>query len=134
MDRSGTLLYDADCGICVAAATWLAERVPPRDLGLLALQQVDADPPIASIVQGRLLTQTIHFARADGAVLTGARAVLAAVRLAPRWRYLAILADHPVGYALLEPIYREIATHRRRIGRVLGLPAECPLPIRTQAS
>jgi predicted DCC family thiol-disulfide oxidoreductase YuxK len=134
VDRSGTLLYDADCGICVATATWLAERVPPTRLGLLALQQVGVDPRIAAIVAGRELPERLHFVRSDGAVLTGARAALAAGRLVPRWRLLAILADHPVGHVLLEPLYRQIAAHRRRIGRLLGLPAECPLPMRVQGA
>jgi predicted DCC family thiol-disulfide oxidoreductase YuxK len=130
MDRSGTLLYDADCGLCVVTAGWLAERVRAHDLGLMALQAVNADPALASAVVGRDLSATIHFVRSDGAVLTGARAALAAGRLVPRWRFLAILADQPVGHLLLEPLYREIAAHRRRLGRMLGLPASCPLVTR----
>lgn len=132
MDRSGTLLYDGDCGLCVATATWLADRVPPGDLGLLPLQGVATDPRIASIIEGRPLTETLHFVRSDGAVLAGARAALAVGRLVPiLGRYVALL-DRPLGHVLLEPLYREIASHRRRIGRLLGLPAECPLPIRTR--
>jgi 3-demethoxyubiquinol 3-hydroxylase len=127
MDRSGTLLYDADCGICVAGAQWLADRVAPIDLGVIALQQVEQDPALASRVEGRALSETIHFVRSDGAVLTGARAVLAAGRLVPGWRFLAILADQPLGHALLEPLYRQIASHRRRLARLLGLPAVCPI-------
>src|SRR2546426_871404 len=127
MDRSGTLLYDADCGLCVVTAAWLAERVPAARLGLLALQHVDSDPEVASAVAGRHLAATIHFVRSDGLVLTGARAVLAAGRLVPKWRLLALLADQPLGHVLLQPLYSQIAAHRRRIGRLLGLPASCPL-------
>jgi predicted DCC family thiol-disulfide oxidoreductase YuxK len=76
------------------------------------------------------LTTTIHFVRADDSILTGARAVLAAVRLVPRWRFMAIALDNAVGHAFLEPLYRQIAAHRRRIGRMLGLPVACPLPPR----
>jgi predicted DCC family thiol-disulfide oxidoreductase YuxK len=130
MDRSGTLLYDADCGLCIATAGWLAERVPADRLGLMALQAVESEPALASAVAGRDLSATIHFVRADGAVLTGAGAALAAGRLVPGWRILAILADHPIGHVLLEPLYREIAAHRRRLGRMLGLPATCPLVTR----
>jgi predicted DCC family thiol-disulfide oxidoreductase YuxK len=127
MDRSGTLLYDADCGLCVATATWLAERTPPDRLGLIALQQVGADPGLAATVAGRDLRASLHFVRPDGEILTGARAALAAGRLVRGWGLFAILADHPLGHALLEPLYREIASHRRRIGRLLGIPAVCPL-------
>lgn len=133
MDRSGTLLYDGDCGLCVATATWLAARVPASRLGLLPLQQVATDPRIAALVNGRDLAEQLHFVRADDEVLTGARGALAAGRLVPLIGWYAVLLDRPLGHRLLEPLYREIASHRRRIGRLLGLPAECPLPTRPQA-
>ena len=130
IDRSGVLLYDADCGICLATAGWLGKRVVPSRLGLLPLSEADTEPRIGRLVSGRPLTTTIHFVRADDTILTGARAVLAAVRLVPRWRFLVIALDNPLGHAVLEPIYRQIAAHRRRIGRLLGLPVACPLPPR----
>ena len=132
VDRCGSLLYDADCGICVATAGWLEARVASECLGLLALGDVADDPRVAALVEDRHLTATIHFVRSDDTILTGARAVLAAGRLVPRWRFLATMFDNGVGHLLLEPIYRQVAAHRRRIGRVLGLPASCPLPRRRQ--
>ena len=130
MDRSGTLLYDADCGLCVATATRLGELVARDRLGLLALQDVGSEPAIADIVAGRDLTDTLHFVRSDGTVLTGARAALAAGRLIPVMGWYAALLDQRVGHALLEPLYRQVAAHRRRIGGLLGLPESCPLPRR----
>ncbi len=129
-DRRGVLLYDADCGICLVMAAFLAKRVTPSRLGLLALTEADTLPRVARLVSGRPLTTTIHFVRGDDTILTGARAVLAAGRLVPRWRFLAIVLDNRAGHAVLEPLYRQVATHRRRIGRLLGLPVECPLPPR----
>jgi predicted DCC family thiol-disulfide oxidoreductase YuxK len=134
VDGSGTLLYDADCGICVATATWLESVVPASELGLLPLQAVASVPRIAALVQGRDLTESLHFVGADDVVLTGARAALAAGRLVPILGLYAVLADRPLGHRLLEPLYREIASHRRRIGRLLGLPLECPLPTRSRES
>lgn len=133
MDRSGTLLYDADCGLCIATATWLAGRVPPTRLGLLPLQQAGTDARIAALVAGRDLGESLHFVAADGAVLTGAPAALAAGRLIPILGLYAALLDRPLGHQLLEPLYREIASHRRLIGRLLGLPTECALPTRRQS-
>ncbi len=130
LDRAGSLLYDEDCGICIATASWLGARVSPRRLGLLAIGQVATDPRIAALVEGRSLATTIHFVRSDGTVLIGARAMLAAGRLVPRWRFLAALYDHRLGYELLEPLYGLIASHRREIGRTLGLPVACALPLR----
>jgi predicted DCC family thiol-disulfide oxidoreductase YuxK len=132
VDRSGTLLYDADCGLCVATATWLGRVAPANRLGLLALQDIESEPVVAARIEGRPLGDRVHFVRADGAVLTGARAVLAAGRLVPVVGLYAALFDRPIGWRLLEPIYDEIASHRRRIGRLLGLPEVCPLPTRAR--
>lgn len=134
MDRRGTLLYDGDCGLCVSTATWLGTVVPADGLGLLALQQVDSDPVVAAHVAGRDLSAQLTFVRADGEVYGGAKAALAAGRLVPMLRWYAALADHPLGHALLEPLYREVASHRRRIGRLLGLPLVCPLVTRPRDS
>ena len=134
MDRSGTLLYDADCGLCIATATRLEQLVPSERLGLLALQEVATEPDVAAAVEGRDLAAQLHFVRTDGTVLTGARAALAAARLIPVLGWYATLLDQPVGHALLEPLYRQVAAHRRRIGGLLGLPEHCPLPRRTRAS
>ena len=130
LDRSGYLLYDSDCGICLAMAGFLARRVTPDRLGLLALTEAGTVPRVCRLVAGRPLATTVHFVRGDDTILTGARAVLAAGRLVPRWRFLSITLDNRVGHAILEPLYRQVATHRRRIGRLLGLPVECPLPPR----
>jgi predicted DCC family thiol-disulfide oxidoreductase YuxK len=132
MDRAGTLLYDADCGLCIATATRLGQLVPPEKLGLLALQEADSEPAVAAAVEGMDLSAQLHFVRSDGAVLTGARAALAAGRLIPVMGWYATLLDQPIGHALLEPLYRQVAAHRRRIGGLLGLPETCPLPRRSR--
>lgn len=132
MDRSGTLLYDADCGLCIATATWLEQWVARDVLGLLPLQDVATEPGIAAAVEGRDLAAQLHFVRTDGSVLAGARAALAAGRLVPVLGLYAALLDRQPFHQLLEPVYREIASHRRRIGRLLGLPTECPLPTRSR--
>jgi predicted DCC family thiol-disulfide oxidoreductase YuxK len=130
VDRTGYLLYDSDCGICLALAGWLARRVVPSRLGLLALTEAGTVPRVGRLVDGLALATTIHFVRGDDAILTGARAVLAAVRLVPLWGFAAVALDNPVGHAVLEPLYRQVAAHRRRISRLLGLPVQCPLPPR----
>jgi predicted DCC family thiol-disulfide oxidoreductase YuxK len=132
VDRAGTLLYDADCGLCIATATRLGQLVPSEQLGLLALQQVSSEPSVAAAVEGRNLSESLHFVRSDGTVLTGARAALAAGRLIPVLGWYAAILDQPVGHVLLEPLYRQVAAHRRRIGGLLGLPETCPLPDRTR--
>lgn len=126
--RPATLLYDGDCGLCVATAAWLGRRVAARRLRLLALSDAPSQPVLGEIVAGRDLSATLHIVMPNGRVLTGARAVLAAGRLVPRWRALAIVFDHRLGHAVLGPFYRQVARHRRAIGRLLRLPATCPIP------
>lgn len=123
-----TLLYDGDCGLCTATAAWLGRRVPPDRLRLTALTDAASDPRLRPLVAGRNLSATLHVVTPDDRVLAGARAVLAAGRLVPRWRVLAVAVDRRLGHAILEPVYREIVRHRRAIGRLLRLPASCPMP------
>jgi predicted DCC family thiol-disulfide oxidoreductase YuxK len=130
MYRPTSLLYDPDCGICTATAAWLARRVAPERLRLVALTEAPSDRDLAEAVAGRALVESLHAVRPDGSVVTGARAALATVRLVPRWNLLAILLDHRLGNAILEPLYRLIARRRHRIGRLLGLSASCEVPRR----
>src|SRR5215213_5362831 len=134
MDRAGTLLYDGDCGLCTATAGWLRDLVPASRLGLLALQDVASEPEVAEAVEGRELAAQLHFVRLDGAVMAGAAAALAAGRLVPILGWYAILADHPLGHAILEPVYREVTSHRRRLGRLLGIPEVCPVVTRHRSN
>jgi predicted DCC family thiol-disulfide oxidoreductase YuxK len=61
-------------------------------------------------------------------VSTGAQAMLRAGRLVPRWRWLARALDQPLGRFVLEPLYRQVAAHRRLVTRLLGLPETCAVP------
>ena len=123
-----TLLYDGDCGLCTATAAWLGRRVAPDRLRLTALADAASDPRLRALVAGRNLSATLHVVTPDDRVLTGARAVLAAGRLVPGWRVVAVAVDRRLGHRLLEPAYRQVARHRRAIGRLLRLPASCPMP------
>ena len=125
------LLFDGDCGICTATAHWLERRVAPDQLRPLALTLAGDDPRTSDAVLGRDLAATLQVVRPDGSVVTGAAAVLAAGRLVPRWGTVARLADHRLGRALLEPLYRAVARNRHRIGRALGLPSTCAVPGRS---
>ena len=118
--------------MCIWTATRLAQLVPEERLGLVPLQSVEEEPELARRVAGHDLRESVHFVRADGAILAGARAALAAARLIPVMGWYATLLDQPVGHAVLEPLYRQVAAHRRRIGGLLGLPQECPLPRRSR--
>lgn len=123
------MLYDADCGLCRATAAWLGHRVPASALQLMALTGAASAPGLADRVAGRDLKSMLHLVHPDGTVATGARAVLAAGRLVPRWRLLAAAFDHRLGHVVLDPTYRLIAGHRRQVSRLLRLPPSCPVPL-----
>ena len=121
------MLYDGDCGICSRAALWVARRAPGTRFRVLPLQAVDvaAEPELAHRLAGCDLSATLHVITADGRVVTGAAAVLAAARAVPRWGTAARVADNRVGHTLLEPLYRKVAANRHRIGRALGMGGAC---------
>ena len=121
------LLYDPDCGICLATARWLQARVDPAELRVVALAEA-RQAGVPAVVSGDQLRAALHFVGRDGTLLTGARAAIAAGRATPGWRYIASLVDHRLGYWLLEPLYREIASHRRKLSRALCLDAACAVP------
>jgi predicted DCC family thiol-disulfide oxidoreductase YuxK len=126
---AATLLYDEDCGLCRATAAWLGYRVAPSNLRLLPLTDAADDPDLAPRVADRDLKAMLHLVHPDGRIATGARAVLAAGRLVPRWRLVARAFDHRLGHLVLEPVYRQVARHRRQVSRLLGIPASCPVPL-----
>ena len=123
--RPDTLLIDGDCGLCRAAGDWLASRVPSEKLAVMELQAVGGDGELQVLVAGRRLGDAIHLVRADGTVVSGAGAVLAAGRHVGGIARLAALYDHPLGHALWEPAYRAVARNRHRIGRALGIETVC---------
>ena len=122
---TATLLFDGDCGLCVATAGWLAARAPAASLRMLELQRVAEEPEVAAAVEGRDLAGALHLVGAAGEVRVGADAVIGAARIAPGWGIAARVYDHPIGHALWEPAYRLIAGNRRRIGRRLGIADAC---------
>jgi predicted DCC family thiol-disulfide oxidoreductase YuxK len=121
MTTPTTMLYDADCGICTAAAAWLMRRSRPGELRAIPLQG-ETLPGVPD------LTQTLHLVTRDGTVVTGSRAVLKAARTVPRWGAIARLADNRAGHAILEPVYRWVARNRRGIGKALGIKQVCAVP------
>jgi predicted DCC family thiol-disulfide oxidoreductase YuxK len=130
MTTPTTMLYDADCGLCTAAAAWVMRRSRTGELRAIPLQTVatPAEDALAQLLAGRDLAQTLHVVTPRRTVLTGSRAVLAAARTVPRWGTAAKLADNRVGHAILEPVYRLVARHRRGIGRALGIRQTCAVP------
>jgi predicted DCC family thiol-disulfide oxidoreductase YuxK len=126
--RPVVVLFDPDCGLCVAGIGWLRERVRGDRVLALPLTAVDEDPRLSQLLAGRDLSAAIHAVLPDDRVRTGAAAVLTAGRAVPRWGVLARLYDNTAGRALLEPAYRLVAANRTRIARALGIGRRCAVP------
>lgn len=112
-----TLVFDADCGICVAAAGWAARRTPldlhGNGTAAAALHLRDL-PPAA---RGRC----VHHVDALGRRTSGGAAVAAVLRDVPGWRWLGNALSAAPG--VTERGYRVVARHRARISSSIGLRA-----------
>jgi len=126
--RPVIVLFDPDCGLCVAGIGWLRERVRGDRVLALPFTAVDGDPRLSQLLAGRGLSSVIHAVLPDDRVRAGAAAVLAAGRAVPGWGILAGVYDNSVGHMLLGPVYRLVASNRTRIGRALGIGRRCATP------
>jgi len=110
------ILYDADCGICTRAATWLQQR---------ALQEPVRWVPVNSPEAHNLLPNRppdeMAVIAPQGEVWLGADGVTVCLQLAGH-RALARTLGLPLGRQLGQAAYRVIARNRRLLSRWFGLP------------
>lgn len=125
------VLYDADCGFCMATVRWLRRRDRGGGLTFVALQDAAARAePWRATVAGHDLRAALHVVdTASDTVAEGGRAMLAVLRVLPRWRVAARLASARPVAPLVDVAYRLVAGHRHALGRLVGVggPA-CPVP------
>jgi predicted DCC family thiol-disulfide oxidoreductase YuxK len=130
MDRL-LVLYDRDCGICVATVDRLRRWDRENRLELLPLQVAgtDARPIVRRVATGHPLHAELHVLDpSSGEVRSGGRAVLEIASRLPGGRVPAMLGRLPpaawaigVGYAL-------VARNRHAISRALRLDTVCSVP------
>ncbi len=116
------VLYDADCGFCMATVRWLQRRDRVGRLTFVALQDAAAgDESWRASVAGHDLRAALHVVDpAAGAVVEGGPAMLAVLGALPRWWVVARLgAARPVA-PLVDASYRLMAGHRGALGRLIG--------------
>ena len=110
------ILYDADCGICTRAATWLQQRALQEPVRWVPVDSAEAHsllpnrPPDEMAVIGP-----------QGEVWLGADGVTVCLRLAGH-RAFARTLELPLGHQLGRGAYRMIARNRRLLSRWFGLP------------
>ena len=128
--RALIVLYDADCGFCVATVRWLQRRDRAGRLTFVALQGAwVGDESWRASVAGHDLRAALHVVDPAGAVGEGGPAMLAVLGALPRWWVVARLAAARPVAPLIDAAYRLVAGHRGALGRLIGAdgPA-CRLP------
>jgi predicted DCC family thiol-disulfide oxidoreductase YuxK len=136
--RARTIVYDADCGVCL----WLARLVKRADLrGNLTFQGNDdlgellvrgpdgatARAPMPKEVTPELVEHTVLAIDRGGRVFTRGRAVVLVLRALPfGWLALPLLVPG-ISHAL-DALYGVIAPRRQRISVLMGKQA-CGIPL-----
>lgn len=118
-----TLIYDDDCGLCVAAAGWLAALARAR-VDLVAFSELKRG--LLDDLTAHEIRRSAHFVSPEGVEFHGAAAITGALRLT-RYAPLGVIADIP-GLSLLRDLgYWIVERNRDRLGRLIGAPA-CRVP------
>lgn len=124
---SAALIYDGACGLCTAAARWVARRDAARRLRLVPYQSAHL-PSLAPHLTSEACRRAVQWVHMDGRHCSGAQAVFEALRSLPGvWGVIGVVGTIPAVGLLAEPVYRLAAAHRSRLSRWLGLTA-CAFP------
>jgi predicted DCC family thiol-disulfide oxidoreductase YuxK len=119
------VLYDRDCGLCLATARLLGRWDRSGLLDLVALQQASLDPrpAVRAAAARRALERELHAVdvAGSGAVAAGGDAVLAVVGRLPGGRVPAAILGVPPFRWTVAVGYRLVAANRHRIGRLVRL-------------
>ena len=113
------VLYDADCGICVA----LAGALSRRDVAVASLGSAVADACLRDLTPLDR-SRTFHAVDAEGRRRSGGEAVPLVLRALGRDGTARVAAALP---GVTELGYRALARSRRVVSLLLGLRA-CPAP------
>ena len=116
MDRA-VIFYDADCGFCRWSLDRLLAWDRRRRLRPIALQDPEADA-LLSGMDAETKMDSWHLVMSDGGVYSAGAAVAPLARLLPGGAPVAALAStFPQS---TERLYRWVAAHRHKLGRLIG--------------
>lgn len=120
------LLWDGECGLCAAAAAWVARRDRAGRLAVVPYQQAPSPPMNAALADE--CRRAVHLVTGRGEVLRGEEAVVS-VLATLGYRRLARLAGAGPGRWLVAVAYRWVSRHRRWLSRFVGGAGErsCPM-------
>ena len=110
-----TLVYDGECGICLAAAARLRGWDREARIALVPFQDAAAVRRLGLALPA--VAAAMHLALPDGRVFAGADAVPEMLRLLPGKRWLRWIFLVPGVPAVARRVYRWIAARRRCVAR-----------------
>ncbi len=111
------LVYDAECGFCRWAVRQLLRWDRAHRIRPCALQDPQAARWLAG-VPAEVRAGSWHLVTPQGRVYSGGQAVAPLLRLLPGGRWPAAVAEALPG--TVERLYRWVARHRARLGRLVG--------------
>lgn len=117
-----TILFDDDCGLCRWALARILTWDRHRRLRPVALRDPEADALLRGVEPERRMASW-HLVLPDGTVRSGGAAVPHLAHLLPAGAPIAWLASRFP--RATDRAYRWVASHRGRLGRLLGERA-CP--------
>jgi predicted DCC family thiol-disulfide oxidoreductase YuxK len=115
--RRAVILFDNDCGFCRWSLSKLLAWDRHGRLRPVALQSEQADDLLMGMDRERKMASW-HLVARNGHIYSGGAAVPQLARLLPASAPIAALATAFPRTA--DRAYRWVATHRERLGRVLG--------------
>ena len=121
MERTA-VLFDADCGFCRRSLCAILAWDRRRRLRAVALQSPEADELLRGMDPERKMS-TWHLVTPDGRISSGGEAVPHLARLLPGGAPIARLTSAFPGTT--DRLYRWVAEHRGRLGRLLRLARPC---------
>lgn len=116
---AATLVYDAECPVCRAAADWvLRNAAAPDAFELLPCRSTEARSRFPAVAEADCL-RAMHLVLADGTILAGEQALPEILRGTRRYRRAAALFRLPGAGIVSRFLYRAFADRRHRIAKRL---------------
>jgi predicted DCC family thiol-disulfide oxidoreductase YuxK len=119
---SPVLVFDGECGFCARALGWL--RLADRHRLIDTVPYQHAGVPERLGLSRERCAESLHWRGEDGAVVSGAEAISAALAVALDARWPERLYRHTSGGQ--ERLYRWVAAHRHRLPGITPWCARYP--------
>jgi predicted DCC family thiol-disulfide oxidoreductase YuxK len=116
-----SVIFDGDCGVCMALKDWVVGRDTAGNLEFIAFQTGNLEG-VSPGLTPELASQALYFVGRDGRRFRGARAVFETMRRLPGlWGALGTVFSFPLLSFMAEPFYYLFARNRGRFSLWLGL-------------